>query len=209
MALIKFTRNHNDKSTDTGFQFEFFCDRCGNGYESTFQTSATGILSEGLNTAASVLGGVFGGAARLGEGVHSAAWHQQKDAAFAKAIDEVKPNFIQCRRCGKWVCKEVCWNNDRGMCKDCAPDLEQEYSAIQTEAAIQDAREKASTVDYVSADKFKQTIVGTCAYCGADLKGGKFCPECGKPVKQGKFCKECGKPIEGAVKFCPECGAAQ
>jgi len=209
MALIKFTRNHNDKSTDTGFQFEFFCDRCGNGYESTFQTSATGVLSQGLDTAANILGGVFGGAARIGEGVHSAAWHQQKDAAFAKAIDEVKPNFIQCRRCGKWVCKEVCWNNDRGMCKDCAPDFEQEYSAIQTEAAIQDARQKASTVDYVSADKFKQTIVGTCAYCGADLKGGKFCPECGKPVKQGKFCKECGKPIEGTVKFCPECGAAQ
>jgi predicted amidophosphoribosyltransferase len=55
-------------------------------------------------------------------------------------------------------------------------------------------------VDYVAADKFKQTIVGSCAFCGADLKGGK-------PVKQGKFCKECGKPVEGA-KFCPECGAA-
>ena len=78
MALIKFTRNYNDKSTDTGFQFEFYCDRCGNGFESTFQTSATGMLSQGLDTAASVLGRIFGGAARLGEGVHSAAWHQQK-----------------------------------------------------------------------------------------------------------------------------------
>ena len=29
MALIKFTRNYNDKSTDTGFQFEFYSDRCG------------------------------------------------------------------------------------------------------------------------------------------------------------------------------------
>ncbi len=209
MALIKFTRNHNDQSTDTGFQFEFYCDRCGNGYQSTFQTSSTGMLSQGLNTAANLLGGVFGGAAQLGESVHSAAWHQQKDAAFAQAIDEVKSNFTQCRRCGKWVCKEVCWNNDRGMCKDCAPDLEQEYSAIQTEAAIEDAREKSRAVDYVSADKFKQTIVGTCSNCGADLKGGKFCPECGTPVKKGRFCKECGKPIEGKVKFCPECGAAQ
>lgn len=209
MALIKFTRNYNDKSTDTGFQFEFNCDRCGNGYESTFETSATGMISQGLDTAAGLLGGFLGGAARVGDSIHSAAWHQQKDAAFAKAIDEVKPNFSQCRRCGKWVCKEVCWNKDKGMCKDCAPDLEQEFSSIQTQAAIQDARNKASTVDYVSADKFKSTIVGSCAYCGADLKGGKFCPECGKPVKQSKFCKECGKPIEGAVKFCPECGAQQ
>jgi hypothetical protein len=209
MAMIKFTKNHNDLSTDTGFQFEFFCDRCGNGYQSHFEASATGMLSQGLNTAANILGGVFGGAAQIGQNVHSAAWHQQKDAAFARAIEEVKSNFVQCRRCGNWVCKEVCWNNDRGMCKDCAPDLEQEYSAIQTQAAIQDAQEKASTVDYISADKFKATIVGTCPHCGADVKGAKFCPECGKPVKQGKFCKECGKPIEGAVKFCPECGAAQ
>ena len=33
MALIRFTRNHTDHSTDKGFQFEFFCDRCGNGFE--------------------------------------------------------------------------------------------------------------------------------------------------------------------------------
>ncbi len=209
MALIKFTRNHNDKCTDNGFQFEFYCDRCGNGYESTFQTSATGMVIGALDTAASIFGGLFGAAAQIGDRAHSAAWSQQRDAAFAKAVDEVKPNFIQCRRCGKWVCKEVCWNKERSMCKECAPDLEQEYSAIQTEAAIQDARNKASTVDYVAADKFKQTIVGACANCGADLKGGKFCPECGTPVKQSKFCKECGKPIEGKVKFCPECGAAQ
>lgn len=209
MALIKFTRNHNDLSTDNGFQFEFFCDRCGNGYQSTFQGSATGLVSGALDTAANLFGGFLGGAAQVANRAHSVAWEQQHDAAFAKAVEEVKPNFIQCRRCGKWVCKEVCWNVDRGMCKECAPDLEQEYSAIQTQAAIQDAQEKAATVDYVSADKFKATIVGTCPHCGADVKGGKFCPECGKPIKQGRFCKECGKPIEGKVKFCPECGAAQ
>ena len=30
MALIQFTRNHTNHSTDKGYQFEFFCDRCGN-----------------------------------------------------------------------------------------------------------------------------------------------------------------------------------
>ncbi len=209
MALIKFTRNHQDKCTDNGFQFEFYCDRCGNGYESTFQGSATGMVSGALDTAANIFGGIFGAAAQIGDRAHSVAWQQQKDAAFAKAIDQVKPHFVQCRRCGKWVCKEVCWNKDRGMCKECAPDLEQEYSAAQTDAAIQQAREVAKTATYVTADKFKSTIAGTCPNCGADVKGGKFCPECGKPVSQNKFCKECGKPIQGAVKFCPECGAAQ
>ncbi len=208
MALIKFTRNHQDKCTDNGFQFEFFCDRCGNGYESTFQGSATGTISGALDTAASIFGGMFNAAAKIGDRAHSAAWQQQKDAAFAKAIDEVKPHFVQCRRCGKWVCKDVCWNADRGMCKECAPDLEQEYSAAQTQAAIQQAQQVAQQATYVTADKFKSTIVGSCPKCGADLKGGKFCPECGAPVSQNKFCKECGKPTQGA-KFCPECGAKQ
>ena len=43
MALIQFTRNHNDHSTDKGFQFEFFCDRCGNGFMTEFQPSAMGL----------------------------------------------------------------------------------------------------------------------------------------------------------------------
>ncbi|MCL4488180.1 MAG: zinc ribbon domain-containing protein [Chloroflexi bacterium] len=209
MALIKFTRNHQDKCTDNGFQFEFFCDRCGNGYESTFQGSATGMISQGLDTAANIFGGLFGAAAQIGDRAHSVAWQQQKDAAFAKAVEEVKPMFVQCHRCGKWVCKEVCWNKERGMCKDCAPDLEQEYSAAQTQAAIQQAQQVAQEGTYVTADKFKETIVGTCPNCGADLTGGKFCPECGKPVSQKKFCKECGKPVQAGVKFCPECGAQQ
>ena len=37
MALIQFTKNHSDHSTDRGFQFEFFCDKCGNGYMTRFQ----------------------------------------------------------------------------------------------------------------------------------------------------------------------------
>ncbi len=209
MALIKFTRNHQDKSTENGFQFEFYCDRCGNGYESTFRGSATGMASQALDTAASIFGGFFGAAAQIGERAHSVAWQQQRDAAFAQAIEEVKPQFVQCHRCGKWVCNEVCWNKERGLCKECAPDLEQEYSAAQTGAAIEQAREAAKGATYVTADKFKNTVVGSCPHCGADLKGGKFCPECGKPVSQSKFCKECGKPIQGAVKFCPECGAPQ
>jgi ribosomal protein L32 len=88
------------------------------------------------------------------------------------------PHFKKCKRCGKWV-DDDCWNPDRTLCKDCAPDLEEEASAIQTEAAIMDARTKAQQVEYFQADKFKQTVVGACPHCGAKLTGGKFCPECG------------------------------
>ena len=94
-----------------------------------------------------------------------------------------------------------CWNDERGLCKDCAPDLQEEFSSIQTQAAIDDAREKAATVDYVSADKFKQTIVGACPHCGAKVSGGKFCPECGQPLSAEKFCVNCGAKLKAEAEY--------
>lgn len=208
MALIQFVRNHNDLSTDRGFQFEFFCDRCGSGYQTHFQASASGLLTDALDVASGLLGGLLNQAASASQRVHSAAWEQAHDKAFTDAVAEAKPHFQHCKRCSKWVDPQ-CWNAERGLCLDCAPDLEAEFSAIQTEAAIEDAREKARQVDYVSAEKFKQTVVGTCPNCGARLTGGKFCPECGQPVTKKKFCSECGAEVGAAVKFCPECGAKQ
>ncbi len=78
---------------------------------------------------------------------------------------------------------------------------------MQVQAAIRDAQEKADTLDYVGAEKSKQTVAGTSPHCGAQLTGGKFCPECGQPVAAKKFCTECGREIQAGVKFCPECWA--
>jgi len=39
-ANIQFTKNYSDHSTDTGFQFEFFYDRCGNGFRTHFEPYA-------------------------------------------------------------------------------------------------------------------------------------------------------------------------
>ena len=139
--------------------------------------------------------------------VHSAAWERARDAAYAAAVEEAKPHFHKCKRCGQWV-DDDCWNAERGLCKNCAPDLQEEYSAVQVEASVMKAREKAYTDVEVQAD-FKQTVVGACPNCGAKLTGGKFCPECGKPVMAKKFCSECGKEVPAGVKFCPECGAKQ
>ena len=64
--LHAFTRNHNDLSTEAGFQFEFYCDCCGNGYKSTFQNSTTygqKQKSERVGRFASTLGSFLGGRA--------------------------------------------------------------------------------------------------------------------------------------------------
>ena len=60
MALIQFTRNYHDESTDTGFQFEFYCDRCGNGYQTEFQASGLGTVTNALDVASNLFGGFFG-----------------------------------------------------------------------------------------------------------------------------------------------------
>ncbi|CAG0934120.1 hypothetical protein TFLX_03344 [Thermoflexales bacterium] len=96
MALIKFTRNHNDLSTDQGFQFEFFCDRCGSGYQSTFQGSTSNTVTNVLDVASGLFGGLLGNVADAGHRVHSAAWEKQHDVEFQKAIEEVKTCFKQC-----------------------------------------------------------------------------------------------------------------
>lgn len=208
MALIQFTRNHSDHSTPQGFQFEFFCDKCGNGYRTTFQQSTTGTISTVLDTASNLLGGLFGQASNVANSIHSAAWEKEHDSAFIAAIEEAQPHFHKCKRCGKWVDTD-CWNPGRGLCKECAPDLEEEFSSVQVQSTVMKAREQAYTDAQIPEGKFKKDVVGKCPHCQATLTGGKFCPECGKPVAQKKFCTDCGKEIAAGVKFCPECGAKQ
>ena len=214
MDLIQFVKNHRDLSTDRGFQFEFFCDRCGTGYRTPFQPSATSMVSDAMDVASGLLGGVFRQAATVGDRVHSAAWEKSHDAAFKKAVDHARPQFQQCPRCSQWVCKAGCWNPDLGLCKECAPDAEVEYTATRVETQIAQGKEAIREGDYVDRQEEarlqKGTLIARCAHCGASLSSpAKFCPECGKPLQAQRFCTECGAKIPASAKFCPECGAGQ
>ncbi len=208
---IQFTKNYNDLSTDKGFQFEFFCDRCGNGTRSSFKPSVTGNVSGVLNAASSLLGGVFSAAADMGERVHSAAWERAHDAAFLEAAQELRGEFIQCPRCSSWVCKAGCWNNKRGLCKECAPDLGVEMSAAQASRSVEEVWAHAAMAEEdkkLGAENWRETIRATCPKCGAALAGNvKFCPECGAAVKSASHCTECGAKLQPGAKFCGECGA--
>jgi hypothetical protein len=215
MTAQAFTRNHRDHSNDTGFQFEFFCDKCGNGYRSKFQASALGVGSK----IAKGLGSLFGGSKLWGAGV--AADHLKDglrgsghDDAFKKAIEEIRPKFHQCTRCGNWVCPDVCWNESRGLCEACAPDLAEEAAHHQAQIASQQVAEKMRNVDLVEDVDVKAQMVSACPHCKSRLApGAKFCAGCGKPVvasagAQKKFCSGCGTQLVGGVKFCSGCGTA-
>jgi membrane protease subunit (stomatin/prohibitin family) len=210
VTLIQFVRNYNDESTERGFQFEFFCDRCGTGYRTAFKTSATGVVTEALDVAGGLLGGILGKAADVSDRIHSAAWEKAHDKAFAEAVEEAKPHFVQCPRCTQWVCRQSCWNQARGLCKECAPDVAAEYAAAQVEAEIAQGQEIIRQTQYVSdQEQFETAIRAACPVCGAAVSSGKFCPECGATLTTDKFCIECGSKIAATAKFCPECGAKQ
>src|SRR5512134_1752118 len=115
MALTALTRNCADRSSDKGYQFEFYCDKCGTGLRSAFQTSKLGVVSGLLHAASSLLGGRLGGAAQSADYLKDSLRGEGWDAAFNEPIAEAKPRFQQCRRRGSWVCPEVCWNEGKQL----------------------------------------------------------------------------------------------
>ncbi len=203
-----FTHNYTDHSSQQGFQFEFFCDKCGSGYRSTFVANKLGIAADVLGAASSLFGGFLGNAAsastRVKDMLRGPAW----DSAFAEAIAEAKPHFQQCRRCGKWLCPEVCWNAPRGLCVDCAPDLATEAASAQAQAAVAQAREQIAAAAQTGGLDLSVARSATCPHCGAAAGAGKFCTECGLSLAAASApCAKCGAKVAAGAKFCAECGA--
>jgi len=206
MAVIEFTGNYQDLSTDKGYQFKFFCEKCGNGYMSSFKTSTMGMAASAVEVAGSLFGGIFGRAASGAYEVQRAVGGPAHDAALKSAVGEIKPLFKQCTRCGHWICEPVCFNKKAQLCETCAPDMDQEMAAAQAEAAREQIQEKARTVDWTKQRDVAVVSGALCPACGAKTQGGKFCAECGGTLAQKKVCAKCGAEAEGAPKFCPECG---
>jgi hypothetical protein len=204
MAMIQFTKNHTDHSNAQGFQFEFHCDKCGNGYMSRYVANKLGIAAGLLRAAGSLFGGELSRAGYAGDQIKDVFRGDAWDQAFATAVAEGRQFFKQCTRCGKWVCPEVCWNEKRSLCEVCAPDLQEEAAAAQATAAVEQIQQKARSVDLVADVDMKANQVAACPHCNARVQGGKFCPECGKTLTADGPCKKCGTTYSG--KFCPECG---
>jgi membrane protease subunit (stomatin/prohibitin family) len=207
---IAFVDNYQDLSTPRGFQFEFSCGRCGKGYRSRFVPSVTGTISNVLGAASSLFGGVFSQAENLGSRVHDAAWEKAHDDEFVKAQAEMRPEFMQCPRCRSWVCKKDCWNEKRGLCKGCAPDLGVEMSAAQASRSVEEIWAHAAMAEEdkkLATENWNETIVASCPKCQTPLQtNAKFCPNCGANLKTAAHCTECGAKLAPNAKFCADCG---
>lgn len=223
--MIQFVKNYQDLSTDKGYQFKFYCDKCGNGFMSEYQPSYIGMAGSFLNAASDLLGWGHSAGHSAYE-VQRAVGGSAHDSALQRAVEEGKQHFHQCSRCGNWVCPESCWNDHANQCENCAPRYEEEMASAHARAKADAMREqlynKARETDYASNADMSANSYQTSPHavkpseekklpklcvCGQDVGNAKFCPECGTPTEAFKpKCKSCGIEVDVTTKFCPECG---
>jgi hypothetical protein len=206
---IPFTDNVTDLSNQDGCQFEFRCERCGNGFRSAFRRDprATGQkLARGLS---GLIGGPIAQVGYMADrlldrGTNSPA----KDQALQTATAEIAPRFHQCRGCGDWVCGDGCWNTDVGQCARCSPVIVEQLAQLQAEARRTQMQQRLETVDLVGTMSLAQQAHAACPSCGAQARGGKFCTECGGSLAMARPCGSCGADLAKSARFCAECGTA-
>ena len=231
--LHSFTKNYDDLSTEAGFQYEFHCDNCGNGFKSTFKESTTyksRKRTERFGNNAGFVGRLFGGVlGNLGSAIESGAdmmrnrmedrspqWRREQEESFDAAQEEVKGQFTKCPSCNNWVCSD-CWNEEEGLCIACAPRESTYVAKARNQAMRRNIDEQAETATVWHGKIESRTTI--CPHCGKPAGQGKFCnncgqplsllkcPQCGAQLQQGtKFCSECGHPVGGGQAVCPKCG---
>ncbi|MGH9279252.1 MAG: zinc ribbon domain-containing protein [Acidimicrobiales bacterium] len=208
--IVRFTDNVNDLSNQNGFQFEFVCERCGNGYRSPYITNVRERGRGLLRSAGSLFGGKLAELSGAAEQLDfdRATNSPAKDKAMGEAVEAVQDEFKQCRNCGNWVCVSVCWNDEIGQCLTCSPSVGDVVSAAQAAAQVEQIQAKARDVDWTSELDMTERAKVRCPSCGASVQGGKFCPECGGALAKKKFCGNCGTEMDASKKFCSECGQA-
>ena len=234
MAMIEFVRNYSDHSTDRGYQFEFRCDHCSNGYMSSYQASLIGTAGGFLQAAGNIFGGLLGRAGNSSYEIQRAIGGPAHDRALQQAVAEVKEKFHRCQRCGQWVCAEICWNESAAQCTGCNPKYEQEVISLRTQAQVQatqqQLQEKARGTDYVSGIDMRpdaqvrfnprvpaEQLAPQNSFLPPSMQQPSSLLETHPyaPVAQGSpvpaspastLCTACGASLNGH-KFCGSCGA--
>lgn len=212
---IRFANNYRDlcvqSGTGSGYQFEFYCYRCGDTWRSRFEPFKAGRASGWLGQAGSFAGNVLGNAGydlgRAAESVATAGWGVGRDKAFAAAIDAATENFNRCARCADYVC-DRCFDEAAGLCLICTPDTAAEVAAARHSGMVDAARDRAREAGMAAAGRLdvssERQLV--CPSCATEAKGGKFCPECGTALGVASGCSGCGADLPPGARFCPECG---
>jgi len=207
---IKFGDNYEDLSRESGvnagFQFEFRCECCNDAWRTPFVPYRRGQASGWLGKASELLGGLLGGVGDMVDGMAESGFGTARDSAFRDAIKMACHHFYPCGKCSQYVCAR--WNVSRGLCLQCAPDVDAEVGAAKARGEVDAAVEAAEIEGRARGRKIdvktdKQLV---CPSCGEKTGGGKFCAACGAKIVKKTFCPECGNAVSGDDAFCRECG---
>ena len=217
--LTAFTKNYADNSTDAGFQFTFFCDKCNDGVKSSFIESTTfkkqktsKLFGQAAGLAGSFLGGrasQIGSTAERGGSIlsqthqgKSPAWHKEHEQSFELAQNEQKQFFKRCPNCSTYVCSH-CWNEDEGLCVKCAPRQEVAVAKARADAMTRNINQAGQNATVWQGTIESKTTI--CNTCGKPAGTGKFCNNCGASMEL-KECAKCGAKNAQTVRFCNNCG---
>ncbi|NLG47445.1 zinc ribbon domain-containing protein [Gordonia sp. (in: high G+C Gram-positive bacteria)] len=204
---LPFTDNYRDLSNSDGYQFEFSCERCGNGYRSAFRRSVRKTGGALLRGVGSFLGGrgsslAYQASEALDRGTNSS----EKDSAMRAAVTDIAPQFVQCRGCGDWVCEQVCWNDSVGQCARCTPIQAEQLAQLQAQARQDQMREALRNTSLIDGVDVSQQSIPRCPSCQAQTTGGKFCGSCGSALAAVRACGGCQAQNPAGAVFCSECG---
>jgi len=201
-GFTPFTSNYQDLSTNQGYQFEFRCDICGSGYRSEYQKNLLGTGASILGGASNLIGGLWG-AHNAADAAQEITDRGARDKALQKASNEIMPLFHRCVRCNNWV-DETCFNAQRGLCVNCAPNLATEMEAERSSVEISQMRDAVRAKTIFSGDTSERAT--ECPGCGKPVGSEKFCGNCGQALGTPK-CPKCGAEMAAGTRFCGNCGS--
>ncbi|KQW50003.1 MULTISPECIES: zinc ribbon domain-containing protein [unclassified Roseateles] len=180
--------NYRDISTSmsdvsAGFQFEFFCEKCGESSRSAFKPYRKGQITGWLSRFAFMFHDLSK-ASRATGAFAEAGGSGAKGDALAEAMAAAAPLYERCTGCRKWTGRE-CWNSSSGTCKDCA------------------GKSSAGSAAYGASS----STATACPNCQTASEGGRFCHECGFDMASThKSCPACGVTLSRQARFCTDCG---
>jgi len=213
---VVFTHSYWDMSVDDGFQWEFQCNRCSSAYRSPFQQNPLARGRGVLRSLSSLAGDAFGGAIWRVSNAADSFSHgygggssSTKDAAFARAVEQIRSQFQQCGACGDWVCVNVCWNSSVGVCQRCSPSASYDIARAQAGARSAQFHAAAAQQDWTADYDTTHEAQVRCHTCGATTDAGRFCSSCGSALADNAQCRGCGNRLAYDAMFCSRCGQAR
>jgi RNA polymerase subunit RPABC4/transcription elongation factor Spt4 len=211
VSEVKYSKNFRDLSISqgvgSGFQFEFYCDRCNDAWRTDFLAYRNAQASSWLDKAAGLFGGTLRTLDVAAQAVSQAGYGSAHNEAFAGAVKAAENHFHRCPKCLHHVC-DPCWDVSKGLCLNCAPSVAVAASAARAQGEVASVTSSASDLGRQAGEKevIAEVAQLVCPSCKAETHGAKFCPSCGQKLLLDKTCDGCHAVIPPGAKFCPDCG---